>query len=178
MANLRSAHENGIVVEMIKHVEVPFKEVLLQFLNQILMDISFDESWHITLLQMLPKDGHLGELANWRPIALVPVFYKICLKFVYDCISTHIFNHHSWHQHGFTHCIRIQDALLCAEVALEHHHEFNLQLWILSMDIRKALDTIDHPALIEALRSTGLHDAYMLLLCILYANQSGTVNGS
>ena len=32
------------------------------------------------------------------------------------------------------------------------------------MDMRKAFDTIDHPALIEALRSKGLLDAYIALL--------------
>ena len=35
MSNLRSADVDGIVVEMIKHADTPFKESLLHFFNQI-----------------------------------------------------------------------------------------------------------------------------------------------
>ena len=64
MANLRSVDEEGIVVEMINHANIPFKEDLLKFLNQGLQDGSFDESWYIAILQMISKDGDLRELAN------------------------------------------------------------------------------------------------------------------
>ena len=46
-----------------------FKYFVLQFLNQMLTDCNFQESCHITILQMLPKDWDLAELTNWRPIA-------------------------------------------------------------------------------------------------------------
>ena len=44
--------------------------------------------------------------------------------------------------------------------------------------MRKAFDTIDHPALVRALRSRGLPEAYVSLLALLYANQMASVNGS
>ena len=46
------------------------------------------------------------------------------------------------------------------------------------MDMRKAFDTIDHPALIRALRSREFPEAYVALLSMLYANQIASVNGS
>ena len=46
------------------------------------------------------------------------------------------------------------------------------------MDMRKAFDTIDHPALIQALRSRGLPESYVSLLFLLYADQMASVNGS
>ena len=58
------------------------------------------------------------------------------------------------------------------------HQEFNLPLWMVSMDMRKAVDTIDHPAVIRALRSRGFPEAYVALLSMLYANQMASVNGS
>ena len=56
MSNLRSADEDVIVVEVIKYMNLQFKEALLILFNQILMDGTFDESWHNTILQMLLKD--------------------------------------------------------------------------------------------------------------------------
>ena len=46
------------------------------------------------------------------------------------------------------------------------------------MDIQKDFGTFDHLAIVKALRSKGLPDAYISLLYLLNANQSGTVNGS
>ena len=102
---------------------------------------------------MPPKDGDLNELTNWRPIAIHLIFFKIYATLIYNCISPQLFRHQSWDQHGFTNGIRIEDAFLCAEVAIEHHQEFQLPLWMLSMDMRKAFDTIVHATLMRTLRS-------------------------
>ena len=56
--------------------------------------------------------------------------------------------------------------------------EFNLELWMISMDMRKAFDTIDHKALLRALRSRGLPEEYISLISILYGNQRASVNRS
>ena len=106
---------------MIKHANESFKEALLGFRNQILIDGRFDESWHITILQMLSKDGDLSEIYNCRPIAILSIFYTVCSKLVYNLISSLLFQYQSWEQHGLIPDIRIEDALLCAEVVLEYH---------------------------------------------------------
>ena len=178
MTNLRGADEDGVVVEMIKYASKSFKITLLSFYNQRLLDDCFDESWHTTILQMLPKDGDLNELSNWRPIAILSIFYKIFYKLIYNRISSHRFQVQSFDQHGFTPGIRIEDAILCTEIAMEYHEEFNMPLWRISMDIRKAFDTIDHIALMRALRSRGLPEEYVSLLSVLYSNQKASVNGS
>ena len=178
MKNLKSADDEGIVIEMIKYANETFKIALITLFNQSLEDGLFDESWYTSILQMLPKDGDLNELKNWRPIALLPIFYKIFSKLIYYRISSYLFSQQSFDQHGFTPGIRIEDALLCAEVVIEHHLEFNLELWLLSMDMRKAFDTIDHHALMQSLRSKGLPDAYISLLSVMYTNQKASANGS
>ena len=96
MTNLKDADENGIVIEMIKHATSTFKESLISLFNQTLMDASFEDSWYVTILQMLPKDGDLNELTNWRPIAILQIFYKIYSKLVYNRISPFLFRHQSW----------------------------------------------------------------------------------
>ena len=77
-----------------------------------------------------------------------------------------MFQRQSSDQYGFTLGKRIEDGLLCAEVAIEHHQEFNLELWMISMDMRKAFDTIDHKAMLRALRSRGLPEEYIYIVDI------------
>ena len=176
MANLRSADEEDIMVEMIKHANVTFKEYLLNILNQRLQYRNFDESLYIAILQIIPKDGNVRELAHWRPIALLSIFNNVFSKFVYRRISSHLFQRQSSDQHGFTPGKRIKDVLLCAEVAIEHHQEFNLKLWMISMDTRKGFDIIYHKVLLRAIRSRGIPQEYITLISIPYVNQRATVN--
>ena len=44
MTNLRGADEDGVVVEMIKYASKSFKDTLLSFYIQRLLDVFFDES--------------------------------------------------------------------------------------------------------------------------------------
>ena len=127
---------------------------------------------------MLPKEGDLNELSSCRPIALLHIFYNVFSRLIYNRIYFHLFSYQSFDQVEFTPGIRIEDALLCAEVAIEHHLELKLEVLILSMDMTKAFDTIDHHSLMAALRSRELPDAYISLLCMSYTNQKTYVNGS
>ena len=74
--------------------------------------------------------------------------------------------------------MRIKDALFCSEVAIEPHQEFISSLWVLIMDMPKAFDTIDHTALVRALRSRRLPEPYVSVLCLLYAKKMASANGS
>ena len=94
----------------------------------------------------------------------------------YNRISQHLLRYQSRNHYGFKFGFRIEDALLYSEVAIECHLEFQLPLWILRMDIRNSFDTIEQPAIMQALRSKGLPDEQISLLTILFANQKGIGN--
>ena len=79
-------------------------------------------------------------------------------------------------QHAFTPLIRIEDALLCAESVIEYSLEFHMPIWLLSLDLRKAFDTINHDRLFEALESCGVELPYISLLKLLYVGQSVSVH--
>ena len=81
-------------------------------------------------------------------------------------------------QHTFFPGVRIEDALLTAEKIIASSLEFNVPIWLISMDMRKAFDIIDHNALFNALRNHGVQESYLQLLHVLYQDQLGSVNGS
>ena len=56
--------------------------------------------------------------------------------------------------------------------------EWNLPVWMISLDLRKAFDTIKFIPLFTALRKRGVPEAYVQLLAALYEKQKGSVNGS
>ena len=178
MANLKAADEEGLCMEMFKYGSSRLKKELLKCFNSIFRTGEIDDSWTVAIFQMLPKTGNLNDVANWRPIAILPILYKIFAKLVYQRISPRLFLNQSADQHAFTPSIRIEDALLCAEVTIEYSLEFQQPLWLMSMDMRKAFDTISHAALFDALERHGVESGYISLLKLIYRKQIGQANGS
>ena len=158
---------------MIKFSSSRMKHEILHLLNKSLRTGIFDESWRHTIFRMLPKSGDMECVANWRPIAILPITYKLFTRLLYDRLSPILLKNQSSEQHAFSPGIRIEDALLCAECAIEHALEFNIPLWLLSLDLRKAFDTVDHQSLFQALEFHGISLPYITLLQSLYERANG-----
>ena len=83
MKNRKSEDMSHIVAELIKHADGPFFGILLDMYNSILTTGNTPSNWHETVFRMLPKTGDLSDANNWRPIAVLPILYKIFSKLIY-----------------------------------------------------------------------------------------------
>ena len=83
LSNLRAGDEHGCVVELLKYGNDALKEEILACFNRILYHLRIDSSWHQSIFRMLPKDGDLSDVGNWRPIAILPILYKVFAKMLY-----------------------------------------------------------------------------------------------
>ena len=81
-------------------------------------------------------------------------------------------------QTGFRTGIRLEDALATAEIVISKTGEWNLPLFIASLDLKKAIDRIEHEALFASLRSQGVDEPHLALLMDIYFGQVGSANGS
>lgn len=104
--------------------------------------------------------------------------YKLVARMMYNRISSGLFRHQSIDQYAFTPHIRLEDAVIIVENVIEYVHEFDTPVWMMSMDMRKAFDTIDHEALLNGLRGHGVAEPYIHLLGKFYTGRQDTVNGS
>ena len=59
---------------------------------------------------------------------------------------------------------------------IEKTLEWNVPVWIVSIDLRKAFDRVEQNRLFEALSSQGVEDGYIALLRLLYSGQRGVVS--
>ena len=178
MSNLRCADNDGLVVGMIKYGSLSLHERICEAFNSILHTGQIFEDWHNTIFQMLPKHGDGTQPGNWRPIAILPILYKLFAKLLYQRLSPLLFQHQSFDQNVFVLGRRIEDGLFCIEIMTEYALEFNVPLWILNMDLKKAFDTINHQALFAGLRHHDIPEEYIHLIILLYSNQIGTVYDS
>ena len=87
MRNRRGADKTKVVVEMVKHCGPILHQKLSEYFNEILSTGRVPENWHITISTMLPKSGNLELVSNWRPIAILPILYKVFAKMLYYRLS-------------------------------------------------------------------------------------------
>ena len=127
---------------------------------------------------MFPKGGDLSCASNWRPIAILPILYKIFAKMLYYRLYPILDAYQPDDQFGFRKNKRIEDVFAILENIIGKTDEWNIPVWTISLDLRKAFDTIKFLPLFAALRRQGVPEAYVQLLSALYEKQIGTVNGS
>ena len=108
---------------MLKHGSSRLQDEVLYYFNPATRHGQFPNDWYSNVFRMLPKDGNLREVSNWRPIAILPIMYRLYARMIYNRLSSSLFSQQSIDQHAFTLGIRIEDALMSAEVAIEYSNE-------------------------------------------------------
>lgn len=178
LRNRRGSDMRHIVAEMIKYADAFVYQALLDAYNKILTDGTIPDDWHVTVFTMLPKHGNLNDASNWRPIAILPILYKIFSRMIYNRLQPILESHQSDDQFGFRPKRRIDNVFTILENVIGKSNEWNLPLWMISLDLRKAFDRIEFVPLFNAIRAQNIPDAYIQLLAALYQNQTGSANGS
>ena len=97
----RCADKSGILLEMVQAAPVCFHERLLNCFNDMIDGGSVDESWKEMFFCMVPKSGDQAEPTNWRPFAILSVFYKLFPRKVYERLRSTLEEKQSWDQTGF-----------------------------------------------------------------------------
>ena len=163
----------GGSLEMLLHGGDALPCCLLGMYNSMIRNDEFDSSWKETVFVMLPKTGDLDDPANWRLIAVLRVCYKLFARIIYNRIRVTLDGQQSEDQMGFRPERGTEDALSILESVVGKCIEFNVSLWLASLDLRKAFHRIEWPQLFAALEEQGLPLGCRSVLHRLYCGQSG-----
>ena len=143
-------------------------QILLEYLNNVLLSGCIPSSWCETFFSLLHKGGSVHDANNWRPIAILSITYKIFARLIYQRIRHELDTHQSEDQFGFRHGRSIVHATLSEGV------EYNVLVWVLVIDLKQAFDRVDYIALFAALKEQ-MDPEYVRLLETLYKTQYGNV---
>ena len=131
----------------------------------------FPDRYKLALVTPVHKKGIASSAGNYRPISSLPVLSKVFEKVLSAQILDHLTNHSllSPKQFGYRKGVSCEHMLLCLlDKFLLHLDNKNPQfIAVLSLDVKKAFDTVDHTLLIDKLRGLfGFSDhAASLLEC-------------
>jgi len=158
---LKSTHSSGcddinpyITSQVMDLLVAPFAEVINCSLSEGMVPLE------IKMARVLPiyKQGNKSEIANYRPISILPFFSKFYEKVLYDRLFSYIKQKNILYplQHGFQPAhstsmslIDIQDKISAAI----DNNEYSLGIFL---DLAKAFDTVDHKILLTKLEHYGI----------------------
>ena len=100
---------------------------------------------------LVPKKGDISKLSNWRPISLVPTVYEMCMWKVLDKELRPLPNQLVGFRPGMQ-CLDIVSFLV---ESLQKADEWGEKLFVVSMDVASAFDSVSAQVLGDVLLERG-----------------------
>ena len=172
----KAADANNISAEMLKSGGSKLREVILKCFNDIIRpDGDTPREWHKTLIKVLHKNGDTRLPQNYRPIATIPLLYKLFSKMVYNRLEPILDPEQSLDQAGFRRHRSTVDHLFTTVLVQDSADEWRVPIWVAAVDFKKAFDSITHDALWKAMEEQKVPGGYIGLLARMYDEQIGVV---
>lgn len=154
------------------------KTTLLQALNEVWHQKRIPSSWRTANVVSIFKKGDSTDPANYRPISLLAILYKIYTGILQRRISRAIDQRIRHTQYGFRKYKSTLQPIHVIRRAQELREAGGDPLYLLFLDWKMAFDRVDHTALIESLRRIGLPQVYLDIIADIYTdNNFFTIGG-
>ena len=110
------------------------------------------DSWRKNTINVLHKGGATHDAANYRPICILDITYKVLARIIYSRIIKKIDAAQSVDQAGFRKFVSTDDHLLTTTILIERVWKSNKPLWICAVDFQKAFDSVTFDAIWVSLK--------------------------
>ena len=135
MACRRCADKHGILIEMFRHAGPIVHDALVRCLDKVLHTGEYPNDWGELLYVMIPKTVNTMDVNNWRPLAILDITYKIFSRILHRRLMPILEPHQPPEQMGFRPSLGTDYALLVLENVIQKSIEYNMPLWIISVDL-------------------------------------------
>ena len=125
----KSSGPDRWTMELFTHFFYPFKRDL-QHINS-------------TYIALIPKHCPSSNFADFRPISLCNLIYKVISKTIAGCMQSTLSRYISPEQYGFLQDRQIHDVVAIAQECMHSIHTKTLNAAIMQVDLQKAYDCLD-----------------------------------
>lgn len=146
-----------INVELLKNAPDEFLEELQKIIQEIWISNKAPSDLTDTIQIPIPKKSFPKEVGDFRKITLCNVIYKIIASYILHRLDESIEEIPSY-QAAFLSNRSVEDHIFTAKRVMEEYWNDGLDLYVFSLDIKQAFDSVSQPALIEALRFMKVHN--------------------
>jgi exonuclease III len=157
-------HNYGFIKKYLNYLETPMiKCYKLWILSEQVLN-----NFGISKVKLIPKKNNLHNIKNWRPISLLSVYYKIFSGIVAQRLKTVSDKITSDCQKAYSSSKNISEVSMDMTNVLKAANFSNTSLAVVSVDFRKAFDSISHKYILNCLRffNFGEYFIKLTLACI------------
>jgi len=127
------------------------------------------DSQRTSSITLLPKEGKdLSNIGNWRPITLTNCDLKIYTKLIANRVSKVLDKIIHPSQTAYIPGRNVHDNLRMFEFYRRYCEENNIDAVLMSMDAKKAFDSVDHKYMYKTLKKYGFSDEFIKTIKLLY----------
>ena len=151
---------DGISAIMLKSTAYSIAPRITNLFNKsILMSGRLPSVWKLSSVVPVPKGDDSSNVANYRPISLLPIVSKLLERHMYWVIAKHLEVHSpiSIHQWGFQPKKSTTAALLNVYNDWSAALDKGKEVCAIFFDLRKAFDSVPHRCLTDKLTFAGLN---------------------
>lgn len=156
-----------------------FKKILSPILLQVFDDIEkkrvMPDSMVMGLISLVFKKGDREDLANYRPITLMNVDYKILTKIFANRVKMVIDKIVAPTQAYSVPERDICDTICTIRDVVEYMKETEQGGIVLALDFNKAFDRVEHSFMFKVIRKFGFGERFLKWLSLLYSGARGKV---
>ena len=166
----------------VKHVLMVFflkkcwpivKEVFCALCNDFYSGLADIEGINKSYITLIPNTGNPETVTDFRPISLMNVSPKILSKILADRLQGEIINLVHKNQYGFIKSRTIQHCLAWSFEYIHQCQQSKREVIILKLDFEKALDTVEHQAILTIMEHLGFLEKWLeWIKCILDTGSS------
>ena len=159
IADLSNSSSSGYVDIMAHIVKISAPAIVDILFNISFSTGTFPEIWKRSITVPIHKKGIIFDMANYRPISLLPVFSKLLDKLFNQQLSNFLETNYVINdaQHANRHRRSGETALLRLTKLLFNERNTNKWSYLVVIDLSKTFDCINHHLLLNALQSCLLH---------------------
>ena len=148
---------------------------MLELCELIWVGERFPEAWKTSVVVPVFKKGSKSSCANYRPISLINVAYKVFEAVILKRIRSEVDANLRENQGGFRPGRSTVDQIFALRQILEQRNEYNQPLAIAFVDFKAAFDSIDREKMYKILHDFGLPVKIVSLIRQMYLGGSSVV---
>ena len=113
------------------------------------------------MFTVLYKSGPTQDAANYLPICILDITYKVFSRVLHNRIIGNINEAQSVDQAGFRKEFSCDDHLLTSTILIEKVWRSRKQLWICAVDFKKAFNSVNFTLIWSALKECNVNEGYI-----------------
>uniref|UniRef100_A0A7I4XRF4 Reverse transcriptase domain-containing protein n=1 Tax=Haemonchus contortus TaxID=6289 RepID=A0A7I4XRF4_HAECO len=168
MKNCTAPGPDRIKPEHLKSIPPVIIKTLARLFTRYLSECNVPTSWKTSKTVLLYKKGDPDDIGNYRPICVLSVIYKLFTRVILNRIGRILDEGQPCEQAGFRRGFSTIDHIHTLTRLIEVSQEYKMPLCLTFIDLKKAFDTVETEAVIEALCNQGVPTQYIRMLRELY----------